>query len=316
MPRKLNKDALPSDKLLNLYQRLTLSDARHFQTDMARDLGCSPQTVSRLIERIEPHLGKSVCVERGMEGRRRYYRLVSESRKNAMGFTFEELNFLAICRDLAAPFLPDPVVRRIDDSISSLALMLGEKNEGNLKTGFRSKGYIDYSDHLSTIICLRKAIAKKQICQVQYTAKGRKEPSYYRYAPGRLVTLNAALYVQGYRIDQGSLLPEKPTTFLLHRISDIRFTGEYYRFNAADEASHYFGLDWHKPKRMQIKIAPEAADYVRDRIWSEDQVIEDHLDGSLTLTLTTTSEKELTAWVLSFAGQAAIISETFEQGRS
>jgi hypothetical protein len=60
---------------------------------------------------------------------------------------------------------------------------------------------------------------------------------------------------------------------------------------------------------MCVHIASPAADYVRDRIWSDDQVIEDHADGSLTLSVTTTSEKELLAWAMSF-GELARVVET------
>jgi hypothetical protein len=57
---------------------------------------------------------------------------------------------------------------------------------------------------------------------------------------------------------------------------------------------------------MAVHIAPEAVDYVRDRVWSDDQTIEEHMDGSITLTVTTTGEKELKAWVWSFGGAAEI----------
>ena len=311
MPPKKNPDSRPRDKLLTLYIRMTLDGRRHFQADIARDLDCSPQTVSRLVEVIEGHLGKDTFIEKGLDGRRRYYRLVSKSQDKGLGFSFEELHFLATCRDLAAPFLPEGVFERIGRTLTSLALTLGEQaRPAGLPMGFRSKGFIDYGPHLETISSLRTAIEKRQVCRVVYTAGGRVEPSTYRYAPGSILVMSGTLYVQGYRLAEGMLAPDRPTTFSLHRISDIAPTGEFFGFNAADGDARRFGLDWHDPKRISVKVAKEAADYIRDRIWSDDQVIKNHRDGSLTLTVTTTSEKELQAWVRSFGGLAHVVKST------
>lgn len=311
MPRKLNDDASPRDKLLVLYQRLTLDGRRHFQADVARDLACSPQTVARLIGVIDRHLGKDVEIESGLEDRRRYYRLRSRAEDKALGFSFEELRFLANCRDLAAPYLPEGVAQRIDRTLTSLALQLGEGSPSlaGPAIGFRSKGYIDYAPHLGTIATLRGAIARRQVCRVDYKAGGRQKAEPYRYAPGRILAMSGTLYVQGYRLAEGSLLRERPTTFALHRIARVTPTGEYFRFNACDDDARRFGLNWHEPKRVRIHVAAQAADYVRDRIWSDDQIIEDRPDGSIVLTVATTSEKELKAWVWSF-GDAAEVIET------
>jgi len=309
MPAK-HSDALPREKVLVLYQRLTLDIRKHFQADIARDLECSPQTVSRLVDLIERHIGKDSHIEKGLEGRRRYYRLCTKSQDKALGISSEELHFLAVCRDLAAPYLPESVFDRIGHSLTQLALTLGEQSVPDLPLGFRSKGYIDYTPHLGTISCLRTAMEKRQVCRVIYTAAGRNEPSVYRYAPGRILVMGGAMYVQGYRLVDGMLAPERPTTFSLHRISDIATTGEFFGFDAAEGGARRFGLDWHEPKRMSVKVAKDAADYVRDRIWSDDQVIKNHRDGSLTLTVTTTSERELQAWVWSFGGLARVLNST------
>ena len=309
MPRKQNQQSRPCDKLLSLYQRLTLDGRKHFQVDVARDLGCSPQTVTRLIGVIETHLGKDVEIEEGLEDRRRYYRLRSLTEEKALGFSFEELRYLAICRDLAAPFLPEGVASRINRSLTTLALQLGEGpalTVAGEQIGFQSKGFIDYTPHFPTIATLRQAIEKRQICEVVYRAGGRENDNTYRYAPGRILAMSGTLYMLGYRLSERSLLPERPTTFSVHRIKQVVPTGEHFRFNAADGDARAFGLNWHEPRRIAVHIAPEAVDYVRDRVWSDDQTIEEHNDGSITLTVTTTGEKELKAWVWSFGGAATI----------
>lgn len=308
MPRK-HHDALPGDKLLALYQRLTLDGRRHFQSDLARDLGCSAQTVVRLVAIVERNLGRDAYIESGLESRRRYYRLRSRSEEKSLGFSFEELHCLAACRDVAAQFLPESVVDRISQTVTALALHLAEGNPptAGQPIGFRSKGFIDYSPHFQTITTLRKAIERRQVCRIVYRARGRQAEGVYRYAPGRLVAMSGTLYVLGYRMSEGSVLPDRPTTFSIHRFAEVTPTGEYFRFNAADGEARTFGLGWHEPRRVQVRVEAEASDYVRDRVWSDDQVVEDQDDGSIILSVTTTSEKELNAWVSSFGGQAKIL---------
>ncbi len=316
MARPLTDDALPRDRLLTLYQRLTLDGRPHFQGELARELGCSPQTVTRLVDVVERHLGKDAEVERGLEGRRRTYRIRTRAEDKALGFPFEELRWLAIGRDIAAPILPPGVAERIDSTLAALALHLGEAGGATATgapIGFHAKGYIDYIPHLPTIAVLRQAVVKRQICRVLYRPSGEREPKTYRYAPGRVLAMSGTLYVQGYRMTDGSMLKERPTVFSVHRIAEVAPTGEYFRFNAAEQESRAFGLPWHEPKRVRIRVARDAVDYVRDRIWSEDQTIEDQDDGSIVLSVTTTSEKELNAWVWSFGGMATTLPEKLEE---
>ena len=192
MARHLSDDALPRDRLLTLYQRLTLDGRPHFQSDLARELGCSPQTVVRLIDVVEKHISKDAEIERGLDGRRRFYRLRTQAEEKGLGYSYEELRWLAIGRDLAAPILPAGVAERIDRTLASLALHLGETNGGaaaGAPISFHGKGHIDYTPHLPTISTLRQAIAKRQICRVSYTPVGEKLGSVRNFVCETVSTL-------------------------------------------------------------------------------------------------------------------------------
>lgn len=305
MPKKRD-DSLPGEKLLLLYQLLTQEKGRHYLSELAPRLGRSVQTVSRMIDLVEIHLGKDALLERGMDGRRRYFELHTAHQDSAE--QAEALRFLSLCRDLTC-MLPEALALLLDQALATLTQQLPAIPATSGTVGFNSKGFIDYTPHLGTIAQLREAIGKRQVCQINYHAAGRPAPTIYRHAPGRLLAMNGTLYLQGYRLAEGSLLKERPTTFSLHRIKRITPTGEFFRFNPVDADSQHFGLDWHAPKRMRVHIATSAADYVRDRVWSEDQTIENQPDGTIILTVTTTSEKELMAWVLGFGTQARLVTD-------
>lgn len=111
MQKSLNPNATSVERALRLYQKLLLDGRRHFQSDLAEYLSCSPQTVMRLIAEIEGVIGASLVT--GLEKHRRWYQIKSVSR-NRLGLEFEELRYLSICRDLAEPYLPEQVKNRVD----------------------------------------------------------------------------------------------------------------------------------------------------------------------------------------------------------
>jgi predicted DNA-binding transcriptional regulator YafY len=77
-----------------------------------------------------------------------------------------------------------------------------------------------------------------------------------------------------------------------------------------DTGGNGFGLSRGEPFRVVVDIVPKAAMYVRERIWSPDQVIIPKKDGSLTLEFTANSRVEVLNWVLSFGGEAVLREPT------
>lgn len=63
-----------------------------------------------------------------------------------------------------------------------------------------------------------------------------------------------------------------------------------------------------EPFRVKINFSAQAAQYVRERRWSNDQTIKKLRDGRLRLEFTAQSWFEVVSWVLSFGSQAKVIS--------
>lgn len=124
MNKSLDDDATTAQRALRLYQKLLLDGRRHFQTDLAEYLNCSVQTVMRLITEIEGVIGANLVT--GLEKHRRWYQIRSISR-NMLGLDFEELRYLSVCRDLAAPYLSEEVKSRIDNSIFNFSMLMADR---------------------------------------------------------------------------------------------------------------------------------------------------------------------------------------------
>jgi hypothetical protein len=71
-----------------------------------------------------------------------------------------------------------------------------------------------------------------------------------------------------------------------------------------------FGLPWHEPRRVRIQFrAGKAAEYVRERLWSTEQKIEDLPDGGIILEMMSQSDEELMSFVRSFGENARLLGD-------
>ena len=306
-------EASMGSKLLRLFQILLLDGSRHYQMALMERLSCSRQTIIRLIAEIEGVIGAHLIT--GMDNRRRWYQIRSISR-NRLGLNAEELRYLGICRDLAAPYLPEKIRQRVDESIFNFSLLLAdrayadrEKVQGQ-QFAFYSKGRIDYSPHFEHLEQLVRAEEESLACLVRYRASGQKASREHRFVPKHIVSMNNALYVLGATVTEDFGAIRHLTNLAVHRIEDVALTDKKITFKIPDGDSGTFGLPWHEPRSFRIHFrAGKASDYVRERQWADAQSLIEQEDGSVILEITTRSEPELSAWVRSF-GDEVLAFET------
>lgn len=315
MQKSLNPDATSVERALRLYQKLLLDGRRHYLSDLAEYLACSPQTVLRLIAEIEGVVGAALIT--GLEKRRRWFQIRSISR-NRLGLEFEELRYLSICRDLAEPYLPEQVKDRVDQSIFNFSVLMADQEYAEREKaqkeqiGYCAKGWIDYTPYFKSLEKLVTAIDEKKICLVSYKALARRDYKEYLLAPDRIVSMNHALYVLGANIADDMKSMGKLMSFAVHRINDVTLTDKTWNFKIPQGNLSLFGLPWHEPKLFRIRFkAPRAAHYVRERVWSDHQKFVEQDDGTLILEMTSCSEPEVDAWVRSFGEDAELLTDNF-----
>ncbi|MBR4747681.1 MAG: WYL domain-containing protein, partial [Desulfovibrio sp.] len=277
-------------------------------------LNCSPQTSIRLMREIEAVVGDSL--EFGRDGHRRWYRF-KPKQSNRLGLNFAELDFLSVYRDLAAPFLSSEDRERIDTSLFNFSMLLadpsyqaGTTRGAKAQFVFTSKGRIDYTGHYETLERLAKALRNSLICLVRYKKAGAAEEREHCFAPGRIVSMNGALYVLGATVTNDFHCIRHLISLAVHRIREVTVTDKHFLFEMPEEDLGMFGLPWHEPRNFRIRFAPGgAADYVRERIWSDQQRIVEQEDGGVVLELVSRSEPEVTSWVRSFGKEAELLDK-------
>ena len=102
MPPKKDYYQSYGQKLISLFARLLFSNRSHSLIELARMLNCSKQTVMRLANDIRRAYG--VEIEETMRDRRKYYRLIKQSRANP-GLNLSESEFIVLqmCWRVSSP---------------------------------------------------------------------------------------------------------------------------------------------------------------------------------------------------------------------
>lgn len=311
MPVKHDMDSTTGVKLLRLFLRLMADRNRHFQADLAIWLNCSKQTIIRLMRVIESVVGDRLKM--GMEDRCRWYQLCPDSRM-PLGLDREELRFLHICRDIASSYLPAQVQRRVDNSLFRLAMHLADTSamqtdgEHDASFAFFSKGRIDYTPHFGNIDLLIRAREEGRVCRILYQAAGRREKREHRFVVGRMICMNGAIYALGADLGDDGRGVRRTLSLAVHRILRVSLADRFSTVAVPEASPAMFGLPWHEPRHFRIRFAPgRVADYVRERIRGNEQLLLDLPDGGVLLGITTCCEPELHAWIRSFGDGAELL---------
>ncbi len=311
MPNKKDPYASAAQKVLGLYGLLLFTGRKYSLPQLAELFYCSKQTVLRMIEQIER--AHRIQVDAWMEDGRKWYRARTPRQRPNVTLSVEAIQHLLLCRDIVWHLLPEALRGDISETIEKTAVLLPEyeEREDALTTFARSqpKGTVDYSKSQHTITALLRAMRERRICEITYHSPEKPKPATLTVAPYRFIAFREGLYAK-CRMEKALAEPDKyfDPTLAVHRITELTPTDRRFKpiKDTGGETEGAFGLGTDKPFRVVVDIIPKAAMYIRERVWSKDQVITPHKDGGLTLEFTATSKQEVLAWVLSFGGEATL----------
>ena len=313
MPSKKDPYSSAGQKVLGLYALLLFSGRSYSLPQLAELFHCSKQTILRMMEEIDRH--HRLEVDSWHEGGRKWYRARPLRKRPNVTLNVEDIQQLLLCRDVVRQLLPQDLGRRLGETVEKAAVLLPdyETRQDALEsiTHFQPKGMVDYTGHQAQIETLFKAIRERRVCDIVYRAPEWTRSRSLTVAPYRFIVFREAFYVQCR--PESALDPPDPgqdRTLAVHRMASV--TSSDRRFNTiADNgipASDAFGLSREAPFQVVVDFVPKAAMYVRERIWSRDQVIQPLPGGGVRLSFTAASRPEVLAWVLSFGGEAVLQS--------
>lgn len=308
-------ESTAAEKILGLYTLLLMSTRPWSLSELAKKFDCSKPTMIRSLARIERIEGIALKSELRLQGGRRQKWYWLERSPNIverqhMRLSTEEMRLLTFCRDLSTPFLPVRLRKMLDGSLRRASVLLAESDSCHERVEPLVQpallGVIDYAPLQDTLNTVMRAIQQRVVCEITYAPPGKAERTY-EMAVTRMVSGRHALYAHGWKVgDRGRAEAKHPLFLAVHRMCAARLTRRAHELHTPKEEEG-FGLIDGKVFRVTLRIAKEAANYVRERVFGPEQRIESADDGSVLLSFMARSEKELLAWALSFGRSACVL---------
>ena len=155
---------------------------------------------------------------------------------------------------------------------------------------------------------LAKATAEGKQLRLSYRKPGKAETEERLVDPYHLANINGEWYL--FAFDH---LRKDMRTFVPSRIKEVRRTGKNFKrpqkFSLDRRLRGSFGVHSGQGEyQVVIRFNARAADYIREKRWHDSQELKERPEGGLDLHLKLSSLQEVERWVLSWGGDAAVIS--------
>jgi predicted DNA-binding transcriptional regulator YafY len=168
-------------------------------------------------------------------------------------------------------------------------------------------GYKSYAGHDAILDILLDGLEQLRALHVTYSSPSSTATKSYQVHPLKLFEHRGGLYLF-VRLPKHDII----RILAVDRIKAAKLLDTVFAypqdFDAESLLASAFDLTLDDPVTASIRFSPQEAPFVRERHWSDDQSIENHSDGSITLTLSTSGIRDLLRWLLSFGSGAEILS--------
>ena len=220
-------------------------------------------------------------------------------------FTLAELSALYFSRTLVECFAVPPFGHDLRGAFAKLEAALGPRMRrflDRLPEVIQAKApparRLDVGRQRETTGRLIEALLHHRRLDMRYHSRSSRREKSYRVDPYRLAYAEGGLYLFAYVPRYGQV-----RTFAVERIRSLSPRDE--RFEPLEDLGdaafpHSLGIHQGTPERVELEFAPEAAPWVRERIWHPSQTVEERADGSLAVTMRVCDDGALRSWILSF----------------
>lgn len=319
MPNKLN-DTTATERVLKLYSLLLISRHPWSLTELAERFECSKATMLRTLDKVGAYEGVNLKMEkRTTDGHTHHYYALERrpfaALRQSMLISADEMRLLALCRDIAAPFLPADINASLNATLTRTAVLLpeGEALHPPKQPWVQPAmlGDLDYTPLQKVLQTILQAIENHTVCIVTYAA-ANKPVREHEMALTNLTCGRQALYLNGWSVkDKGAPEARHPLFLAVHRIKSVTPTRRKHQLQPPEYEAG-FGVMEGAPFRVRIHIAREAATYVRERVFGPEQTVENAPEGEgVILSFIARSKDELLGWILSFGRRARVLEPNF-----
>lgn len=284
--------------------------------ELCDHLECSERGVHRLREKFEETLNIDVVRELDVHGRTNSVRwkLPSETWRSPIPVKLESTSWLMLQLILGRThFFESPKTKRmIQDLKSKIESSFIRDKKRQLKTTYlKFTGGKDYSDMDAVLSVIGDCLRNNRAASVTYRAAFKTDEKTYDIEPYTLVDHGGSLYllcaVPKHERKIIALALERIIS-MKQNINTFKIPDDYSPENYLNSS---FGIVVEEPFMVKVHLYAEPAYYALDRIWGNDQSIEEQADGSIILSFTSSGRFEIMRWILSCGKNAKVLEPSF-----
>ncbi len=277
-------------------------------SSLAREHEVSSRTILRDIEYLRDMLDAPVEYD---TSRRGYYYSEPHYRLPAMDIRESDLFAICIAEKALEQYANTPIYEKLSSVFDKLRALLPDRvsvNASWIDTHYtfmrESHTIIDPEIWETVSLSLRR---RKRV-RITHQKAGSKSPIKRLVDPYHIVNYRGEWYLIGLCHLRYAIL-----RFAISRIKKAEITDQDYdvadSFDFNDFMGSHFGITTEEREyTVRIEFSPSQAPYIRERTWHPAQVIQEKGDGSVVLSFPSNSLFEVKRWVLSWGGDARVLS--------
>ena len=285
--------------------------------ELAEKLQITDRSVSRYFNRIEdlgiPLFDDKAPLEKEKRWRVEpsYVMKLPNMTLPDISLTLPEIISLYMLKGESTVFSGTEIDRQIASALSKLIYFVPEKTRNDLKSLkriFISKSISakSYEGRERVISTLTESIINQTSVRITYHSFYSGQVKKDEIGPLHFYENNGGLYIFAVKMKEGIV-----NTYAVERISEIEPLNRAVRypeaFDPEERLDSAFDMIHGEPLSVKIWFSRNEARYIKEKRWARIQTIEDHDDGSLTLTMTTSGRRDVKRWVMSFGKEARLL---------
>jgi predicted DNA-binding transcriptional regulator YafY len=292
-----------------IIQTLITSRRGKSAAELAEDLECHPRTLYRDLEALQV-AGFPIYTEK-VEGKNLWSLLDTLKHHIPIPFNLTELMALYFSTDLLKAFKGtafhdslDSLAQKIKTTLPPESMKYLKNVQQTLQVGI--KPYKDYAKFKGIINRVNEAALQRKSIEMVYYTMSRKKEGKRKVDLYRIWFFNGTFYLIGY-----CHLRNEVRVFALDRIKMLHQTKESFEvaedFDFEEFMRPSFGVYQGEPVKVRIWFDPDAAGYIKEKIWHDTQEIVPRKDGSIVFEAEVAGTEEIKFWVMSRVSKAIVL---------
>jgi predicted DNA-binding transcriptional regulator YafY len=292
-----------------IIQTLISSKVGKSAAELSTELDCHPRTLYRDLEALQV-AGFPIYTDR-VEGKNLWSLLDTVKHQIPIPFSLTELMALYFGSDILKVFKGTVFHDSLESLFQKVKTTLPPESKKYLRNVEQTlhmglKPYKEYAKFKEIINRVNEAALNRKSIEIVYYTMSRKKESKRKVDPYKVWFFNGTFYLIGL-----CHVREEVRVFALDRIKMLHQTKDTFEvpedFSLDEFTGPSFGVFQGEPVKVKVWFHPDAAGYIKEKIWHETQELHTQKDGSIIFEAEVAGTDEIKFWVMSWGSKALVL---------